>query len=129
MSLRDIGLKTRNRLTLKKTTLISFLLLFSLSKGEKPVKANMDTSTYATPPNPGDATYIVNEFVNAFISDNGGRLFCGDEATFPHFENENVKIQFKWFLELPKFENYPWKAKWEKDSQGTNVQLPRRGSS
>ena len=67
---------------------------------------------YSKPPRPGDGTWIVHEFLNEFLGDDGGRLFTGNAETFSEFESEHVKVQLRQFIAQPKYQNYPWKSDW-----------------
>jgi hypothetical protein len=58
-------------------------------KGSPPLRQKQKSSQYAKPPNPGDGTWIINEFLNKVLDDTeGGRLFNGqlDEVTLRQVE-------------------------------------------
>jgi hypothetical protein len=67
---------------------------------------------YATPPNPGDGTWIIFKFLEEFVGAGGGRLFTGNLAYFPELRPYHLKYQVERFLNLPKYHNYPWKDVW-----------------
>jgi hypothetical protein len=90
-------------------------LAFYEPKGLGPLrqkqKKNLDK--YGRPPNPGDGTWIVSEFLNDFYGDEGGRLFAGNPENFPEFNPQSVRIQLESFVQRSKYANYPWKTEWE----------------
>jgi hypothetical protein len=77
------------------------------------VQKQKDRDDYSAPPRPGDGTWIVNEFLNEFLGDEGGRLFTGNAEKSPEFESEHVKVQLKNCIARSTYQHYPWKSTWE----------------
>ena len=92
-----------------------------------PLKLNQDSSGYSKPPSPDEGTWIVNEFLNHFLDDDGGRLFIGKMANFPERSSEHVRIQLKDFLSRPEYTDYRWRQDWEEilnnENQGTTNKI------
>jgi hypothetical protein len=86
-----------------------------------------DKAAYSSPPKPGDGTWIVNEFLNEFLEDTGGRLFTGNETAWPEFTSEHVRVQLDHFINNPIYANYPhlgaWHALLEDDRPSSTTSL------
>jgi len=81
--------------------------------GPPPLKQKQkNKDLYSQPPRPGDGTWIVNEFLNDFFGDAGGRLFSGNQEAFIKYEPEHVRVQLKAFVLRSKYFHYPWRSKW-----------------
>jgi len=74
-----------------------------------PLRQKQKTAKCRAPQPPGDGTWIVNEFLNSFLEDTGGRLFASNIDLWqePEYRAEHAKIQLKGFLEKPKCIHYP----------------------
>ena len=82
-------------------------------KGSPPLRQKQKSQGYSRPPNPGDGTWIMNEFLNEYLDDvEGGRLFNGKLEDFPERESENLRKLLGDFIRLDKFVAYPWREDW-----------------
>jgi len=77
--------------------------------GLPPLRQKQKAAKYPAPPPPGDGTSIVNESLNSFLGDTGGRLFAANIDLWPEpeYRAEHARIQLKAFLENPKYIHYP----------------------
>jgi len=82
--------------------------------GLPPLRQKQKAAKYPAPPRPGDGTWIVNEFLNSFLGDTGGRLFAANIDLWPEpeYRAEHARIQLKAFLENPKYLHYPHRQRW-----------------
>jgi hypothetical protein len=68
---------------------------------------------YGKPPHRGDATWIINEFLNECIGNEGGRLFSGNMEKFPTLQTSHHKTLLKNFIGRPEYLNYPYRMEWQ----------------
>jgi hypothetical protein len=59
------------------------------------VQKQKNRDDYSAPPRPGEGTWIVNEFLNEFLGDEGGRLFTGNAEKSPEFESHRYRKAFR----------------------------------
>jgi hypothetical protein len=86
---------------------------FYAPKCSPSLRQKQKSQEYAKPPNPGDAAWIINEFLDERLDDtDGGRLFNGILEDFPERESEHLRKQLGNFIRRPKFAAYPWRTEW-----------------
>ena len=89
---------------------------FFQPKGPPPLRQKWkDLTSYATPPIPGDGTWIMNQFLNDCLGDEGGEVFIGnvDLPPFQSLRSSHLRTRLLQFITRPLYHNYPWRHEWE----------------
>ncbi|KAF8245580.1 hypothetical protein K440DRAFT_662751 [Wilcoxina mikolae CBS 423.85] len=84
------------------------------AKGKGPLKVGMSKASiaqYSKPPLAGDATWIMNEFLDEVFPD-GGKVFSATVGAWPEKDGEHIRLLFSEFLHRSRYQSYPYRSEW-----------------
>lgn len=70
------------------------------------IKVSTNLANFSRPPRTGDATWLLNEFLNEKYP-LGGTIQTGNTAFWQEHANTNLFVQFAEFLDRPLYKNNP----------------------